>query len=231
MLADPIKESPIAKLDLGALRASSTAHAPSFFGRMRAYFEGKIHKFAMHLRSGALLFTAKLGRISVENMDLIRELRTLQPYLVSWSNISDYMSPRDFHVIARQLSCNKTMHVLHSCNWTQQVYGTDIFDLNDQCRLYYFAAGLFHISMVKREMGAHHFRNVCSISLARKYVKKYFRYFFDGQNVTCGCMNGHTPLPIPSFFLRNLVTAYFTLAYSETGIDFGRENFDFLTDE
>jgi hypothetical protein len=107
IMADSIKAS---------LIAPSTARSPSFFGRMRAYFEGKIDKFARHLRSGTLLFTAKLGRISVENMDLIQELRTLQPYLVSWSNISDYMSPVDFHVIARRLSCNETMHVLHSCN-------------------------------------------------------------------------------------------------------------------
>lgn len=102
-----------------SLMAPSTARAPSFFGHMRTYFEGKIDKFAMHLRSGTLLFTVKLGRISVENVDLIQELRTLQPYLVSWSNISDYMSPLDFHVIARRLSCNETMHVLHSCNWTR----------------------------------------------------------------------------------------------------------------
>jgi hypothetical protein len=92
------------------------------------YFEGKIDKFTFHLWSGTLLFTVKLGRISVKNIDLIQELRTLHPYIVSWSNITDYMSPLDFHVIVRRLS----IHILHSCNWTRQVYDTDIFDLNDQ---------------------------------------------------------------------------------------------------
>jgi hypothetical protein len=44
-------------------------------------------------------------------------------------------------------------------------------------------------------------------------------------------MNGSTPLPTPHGCVRNVVTAYFTFAYSETGIDFGCDNFDFLTDE
>ena len=208
--------------------------AVTFFGRMRVYFEEKIDKFGLNLRRGSLLFTPKLGRISVTNVDLIRELKELKPYVVSWSNISDYLSPKDFHIIARQLSCDETIHALHSCNWTQLVYGTDVFDLDEKCRLYFFASGLYMIGICGGGDGGRsqciHFRDVCGIILARKYVKNYFRYFFAGQAVNCGCFNGNTPLALPNGLARNPTTAFFTFAYKSSGITFGLDNYDFLSD-
>jgi hypothetical protein len=69
------------------------------------------------------------------------------------------------------------MHILHSCNWTRQVYDTDIFDLNDQCRLYFFDADLFHIG----QQGDTTFATCASLPLAGGSSRNLFPYTLPNQ--------------------------------------------------
>ena len=81
------------------------------------------------------------------------------------------------------------------------------------------------------EMPPRHFRDVTSFLLCRKYVHRFFQYFFKDEDVNCGCTNGNTPLKIPSPFLRNDLTIHFIFAYKDTGITFGLDRYGFEDEE
>lgn len=114
----------------------------TLLGRTKTYFEKQIELFSSLLRRGILVFTLKVGFVSIANRELIEEVKEHSPYTISWSNIIDYVEPIEFHTIARQMSGPNTVHTAHSCNWSQLVYGTDAYDINNKVRLHFYAAGL-----------------------------------------------------------------------------------------
>lgn len=163
----------------------------------------------------------------------------MEPFLIHWSNVVDYIHPHDFHAIAKNMSGPDTVHILHSCNWTSRVYGTDIYDIDKCVRLHYYSAGLMSMktsaSVIERvgivDMYPSHFRSVCAHTLTRQFVKKFFVYFFEGEQVTCGCTGGKVPLKLPDPFSRNDDTAHFHFAYKNTGVTFRGDTYDFFNDE
>lgn len=202
------------------------------YDRTVNFFEDNMKAYIKHVRNGTLIFTPKLGMISESNLELISAMKESDPCIISWSNIIDYIPPTEFHRIAKQVSGKDTVHYLHSCNWTNRVYGTDIFDLNTDSRLFFFSAGMCCIERALTfisgftPQGTHHFRDVCSTILGRKYVNRFFEYFFEGEDVNCCCSNGKTPL-LPSFPLaRNVTTAFIAFSYSND-MEFGKDSYDY----
>jgi hypothetical protein len=93
---------------------------------------------ARHIRDGTLVFIPRVAEISLANTDLLQELKSLNPFIVSWSNLCDYIRISDFHTMAEMISCPRTVHYMHSCNWSSEVYGSDIYDINTEKRLQYY---------------------------------------------------------------------------------------------
>jgi hypothetical protein len=209
------------------------------FAKIRTHFEMQVTAFADLVRRGTLKFLPKLGCISLEHESVIRAVAATEPYFISWSNISDYMDPQTFHSIAKRMSGPDTVHYMHSCNWTQRVYGTDVYDVNSKVRLHHFAAGLlivenYHgwlLEGLAKKQGVYHFRDLCTLTLGRRFVKAYLRYFFEGQDVNCGCMNGNTPMKPPTPFSRTTSTAYWVFSYKTSGVTFGMDAYDLAGSE
>jgi hypothetical protein len=206
----------------------------SFMGRIRNFFEKKMETFVKLIRAGTIIFIPRLEIVSIDNRKVINEIRNARPLIISWSNVIDYLEPKLFHKVAREMSGPDTVHYLHSCNWTTRVYGTDIFDVNEKTRLYLYSGGLVAIenghSMYRglTKQGCYHFRDICTIILGRKFASIFFRYFFGGQEVTCGCFTGQTPLKPPFPFWRSVRVAFMVFAYKETGITFGMDTYNYL---
>lgn len=204
---------------------------------VKLYFEEKIKMYMNHIWNGSLVFTPKLGCVSSENQQLANEIKKMQPYVISWSNVIDYISPKSFHAIAKQMSGPETVHIIHSCNWTTRVYGTDVFDINVESRLFSCSAGLLLMESshgMSEGFSKHcpyHFQDICTIILGRKSVKKFLQYLFKGEHVNCGCLNGNTPLKAMNPLARNHTTAHFVFAYEQTGIMFGMDSYDFLKED
>jgi hypothetical protein len=81
--------------------------------------------------SGELQADVKLGLISKENTALIAEIQSLKPALMTWSNVPDYIHPKEFHELARQCSSlgkDDTKHILYSMNWHRHVFGSHHVD-------------------------------------------------------------------------------------------------------
>ncbi len=66
------------------------------------------------------------------NAALLAEIRALQPWAISWSNVPDYYPPQAFHDMAR--ACSRpggedTLHSLTAMNWPCDVAGASHIDL------------------------------------------------------------------------------------------------------
>jgi len=207
--------------------------SPTVIGRTRSYFEKNMEKFIYHVRNGTLIFIPKLGTVSENNHAMIQEVKRAKPYIVSWSNVVDYIHPQKFHKIAKSMSCEGTAHYLHTCNWTSRVYGTDVYDMHEEGRLHFFSAGLTTMKNGGCLVNGFsspvysHFRDVCATVLAREYVNKFFQYFFRGQKVNCSCFNGNTPLKLPYALSRTGSTAFVIFAYEDAGLSFGQDTYDY----
>ena len=200
----------------------------------RTYFEGQVSMFMEHLRGGSLFFSPKLGEVSIQNRSLLREIRDSNPFTVSWSNVVDYLSPQEFHSVAKEISGPDTVHIAHSCNWTTRVFGTDVMDLAMQTRLGVYTLGLAMLVASQKATGSRflplapdHCRNVASVLLSRRFINRFLRYLFEGEDVVCGTVS-QTPLVPHNTFLRSPSTAHFQFAYGSTGIDFGEMNYNYL---
>ena len=66
--------------------------------------------------------------LSLENHDLLSSISSLNPLSISWSNVCDYFSPKDFHKMARACSSNETIHFAYSMNWPMFVKGAGVID-------------------------------------------------------------------------------------------------------
>jgi hypothetical protein len=160
---------------------------PRLLNRVRRYFEEKMTAFMQRIRSDTLRFLPSVDYVTIENSDLITNLRAKNAYAVSWSNVCDYISPIDFHRVARALSGSETVHYVHSCNWITTIYGTDIFEINEMVRMDFYQAGMNMLTMANRFYGLSeppitHFRNICTAVLGRRYVYNWMEYFFEGQD-------------------------------------------------
>ncbi|KAI9033451.1 hypothetical protein DFJ74DRAFT_701537 [Hyaloraphidium curvatum] len=58
-----------------------------------------------------------------------RRIRSLGPWTMSWSNVCDYMTPADFHRVARECSADEdTVHYTYSMNWRYDVKNSFVLD-------------------------------------------------------------------------------------------------------
>jgi hypothetical protein len=72
----------------------------------------------------------KLAAVEPAAKAVQAEIRALQPYTMSWSNVCDYYHPAEFHSMARACSApNDTVHYLHTMNWVQETKGASCIDL------------------------------------------------------------------------------------------------------
>jgi tetratricopeptide (TPR) repeat protein len=73
--------------------------------------------------------------VTFDNPKVASEIRSLRPYSVTWSNVLDFMLPKEFVALARMVSAeNDTVHVAHTMNWPLRVRGTDLMDMAVQDR-------------------------------------------------------------------------------------------------
>lgn len=176
------------------------------FERSVTFFERNMSKYMNLIREKVILFSPKLSTLTSDNEAVLGEMKDAKPYLISWSNVVDYIKPEDFHRIAKKISCIETAHFLHFVNWTTRVYGADAMDLNINARLQMYAAGLqlcdytTILSPGIRKGMPSHFRNLCGAVLGRKFINSFLQYFFDGEDVKCACFNGNEGTPLPQMF-------------------------------
>ena len=91
-----------------------------------------MEKLKMRLLNGKLDMDFECNKVSYSNTDLVKKIKSLNPYTVDWSNVPDYLHREEFLAIAKEVSGEDTVHYMHSMNWGTRVLGTFIGDYPDE---------------------------------------------------------------------------------------------------
>ena len=108
-----------------ALVLTERSSRQSFFHAAESFLLRRVAKLITLAGSGAITVEAIIGNVS----ELVPQIAALNPWTMTWSNVSDYYKTSEFHSIARACSVNgDTMHFAYSMNWSTDVSGTHIMD-------------------------------------------------------------------------------------------------------
>ena len=106
----------------------------------------RLNTWMEHIKAGRVQIEVHHKTISRDDSVTLAEIRAQQPALISWSNVTDYMHPRDYFTVARAISVptttiattardaagdsadGGTLHRLYSMNWCQATFGTVALD-------------------------------------------------------------------------------------------------------
>jgi hypothetical protein len=90
----------------------------------------RINKFCILIRSKEVIVDVRYGRVSPDNAELCQEIKRMNPFAISWSNVPDYFHPKDFFSMAASCSADRdTVHYFYSMNWIATCYGASVFDI------------------------------------------------------------------------------------------------------
>lgn len=102
----------------------------SFLESINNFICLKIDETKKNINNKIFNIEFKYKEIIPSDKEIINELAELNSWVIIWTNVCDYFPREDFISLANKISNADTIHFIHSMNWMQEVYGTDIFDFN-----------------------------------------------------------------------------------------------------
>ena len=143
--------------------------------------------------SGEIFCGFNCTEVSLDNLPIIKEIRSLEPALITWSNIPDYMDPAKFIKLTKLCSCSDTVHQVHFQNWVQSVYGANILDYPTDERLIIYDDMLkeFNGKYTKAQSYLSFInlpvledpKNISFEVLGEKYRDLFIKYYFDERKI------------------------------------------------
>ena len=87
-----------------------------------------ISTWMQHLKRGNVEIEVRHQKVESSNINIIQEISSLMPNLVSWSNVPDYIHPEEFLRLANAVSSKKTINQFYSMNWSHNCFGVNAID-------------------------------------------------------------------------------------------------------
>ena len=87
-----------------------------------------INRLKRNILDKSIIIDLHLEIVDISRPKILAEIAAFNPYTMSWSNVSDYCKPSDFHTMARQCSGKDTIHFGYSMNWPSRVFGVSVLD-------------------------------------------------------------------------------------------------------
>jgi tetratricopeptide (TPR) repeat protein len=94
-----------------------------------AHLREGIGKLFSWVGEGRVEVDVRLCAVEPEDRATLSVIAALAPDTMTWSNVGDYCSAKDFHAMARACSGSATVHHAYSMNWPLQVFGVKALDL------------------------------------------------------------------------------------------------------
>ena len=88
-----------------------------------SHLRKSINVIKNHVINKRILIKLNVQFLGANNDKVCARIKSLNPYSMSWSNISDYISPESFHSMARECSNDDTIHFICSMSWATVVKG------------------------------------------------------------------------------------------------------------
>lgn len=116
-------ESCFQYVDLQKLVSAAKAHNGEFVAGVISLFRARIQRLKTWVDT-------KMVSIQIEPRNAVTisqasKIKSLNPHSISWNNCLDYMTTKDFHLLARACSTDEgTVHYGYSMNWPQHVQGS-----------------------------------------------------------------------------------------------------------
>lgn len=163
----------------------------------------------------------------------VAEVRSLAAHTISWSNVCEFVAPREFHDLAAACAAPGTTHHLHGMNWVFDIMGSSPLDYCTQPKsppaqiefrtMIYRTALTKHRAFLRglgvdhlfRERPAMHPLTICSGYLPRLVCGKWLGAF------VAEAAEGRRPVaevqhePTPWDFVRLRSVMHFSLKYPE----------------
>jgi len=118
------------------------------------YLRGRVTTLRQAIQLKRVKVSIHHAAVEPTNPDILRKIKNLSPHTISWSNVCDYYSPQDFHVMAQACSMKTdTVHHLYSMNWVRRVKGASCMDFGLEGRQRVLDLGKKITSQVYHEMG------------------------------------------------------------------------------
>lgn len=169
----------------------------------------RIEFYLPFIQQNFINISINIGNVTHENKTLCNEIKCLNPYAISWSNVPDYFHPKDFFVMAKACSAStNTVHVFYTMNWTSCCFGSHIFDHASNQRLLMNERSINVISEQYNDLNYDKMlmlppldniintsSYILSIGFANKWAEAFFKYGnIDSKNRNTDDIQSYNPL-------------------------------------
>ena len=195
------------------------------------YLRTSIQKLTENIIKKHFLIEINFQLVNLSIKIVTDRIKSLNPYTISWKNVCDYYTPRDFHKIARLCSSENTVHFAYSMNWPRHVFGASIIDYltNSDCFKFMDAMidqfqsqtitrvyDILDAQKILRVPFVDDPRNIVDFNLHVQYRFKWIDYFFSKQ--VSGILNKETQViqekALYNFFSRTPSTVFLAFCYN-----------------
>ncbi len=163
----------------------------------------------------------KVGEFRVDNEEILCEVKDLDPEIIDWSNVPDYLSTDDFFEMANMCDGKATLHTLHFMNWIKKVFGANIIDHPNRKELYaqirrkvdrLWEGKKSEKPYFRQDRYWKSFMNLTEEYLSKKYRKNFLEHIYRGQNVITNESKSEDFNP----FLRSNTTFWTSFRFRKT---------------
>ena len=151
-----------------------------------------LEKLIKLMQGRQVLCRFHIGELSIRKPEMLEEIKQLNPALVDWSNVPDYLTVEDYFAMAKSCSGSETIHHVHFLNWLYHVYGASLLDYPNKINLCKelqkemqekYQVAKRDRPYLRQDRYIEYYLNAADKVLAVKYRKCFLEDFFKGQNV------------------------------------------------
>ena len=142
-----------------------------------------------HVGLNNLMERVRAGQVVCNDTNTLKGIQWLNPDVIDWCNIPEYIPISDFFAMAMSCNGKNTTHQAHYMNWVFYVLGASLIDYLDRKKLYHDLYKKCNKNMNKlkkdrlflhQDKYLKYYLNAGEEIIARKFRKTYVDYVFKG---------------------------------------------------
>ena len=117
------------------------------------------------VRAEQVICKFDVKELKKDDTNTLQEIKRLNPLVIDWSNVPEYLTISDFFTMAMSCSGKNTTHQAHYMNWVYHVLGASLVDYPGRKKLCFVTVvGSFQLKMLSVRQGTQHFTDENKVS-------------------------------------------------------------------